>query len=41
VVGEGSPEAIAELLESYTGKFLARVLNESGAARSNGNHSSV
>src|SRR5947208_16838183 len=41
LVGEGTPETIAELLESYTGKFLARVLNESGAARSNGNHPSV
>jgi excinuclease ABC subunit A len=41
VVGEGPPEKIAELPDSYTGQFLARVLNESGAARSNGNHSSV
>ncbi len=41
VVGEGPPEKIAELADSYTGQFLARLLNESGAARSNGNHSSV
>jgi excinuclease ABC subunit A len=37
VVGEGPPEKIAELTDSYTGKFLARVLGESGAAQSNGN----
>ncbi len=41
VVGEGPPEKIAELADSYTGQFLARLLNEGGAARSNGNHSSV
>jgi excinuclease ABC subunit A len=34
VVGEGTPEKIAALQGSYTGQFLARVLN--GAARGNG-----
>jgi excinuclease ABC subunit A len=37
VVGEGPPEKIAELSGSYTGKFLARVLDDNGAAHSNGN----
>ncbi len=36
IVGEGPPEKIARLSDSYTGKFLARVLNGSGASRSNG-----
>src|SRR5437660_770582 len=36
IVGEGPPEKIARLSESYTVKFLARVLNGSGASRSNG-----
>jgi excinuclease ABC subunit A len=36
VVGEGPPEKIAKLPDSYTGKFLARVLSENGASRSNG-----
>jgi excinuclease ABC subunit A len=36
VVGEGPPETIANLVESYTGKFLARVLNGNEASRSNG-----
>jgi excinuclease ABC subunit A len=43
VVGAGPPEAIAKLTSSYTGQYLARVLNGShraiagnGAARSNG-----
>ncbi|MBZ5721923.1 MAG: excinuclease ABC subunit UvrA [Acidobacteriia bacterium] len=36
VVGVGAPEAIAKLPGSYTGKFLARVLNGNGAARTNG-----
>jgi excinuclease ABC subunit A len=36
VVGEGPPERIAEIPESYTGKFLAGVLNQNGASRSNG-----
>jgi excinuclease ABC subunit A len=36
VVGTGPPEAIAKLPESYTGKFLARILNGNGASRSNG-----
>ena len=36
VVGSGTPEAIAKLPESYTGKFLARVLNGNGASRRNG-----
>ncbi|MGA8312611.1 MAG: excinuclease ABC subunit A, partial [Terriglobales bacterium] len=30
VVGAGPPEAIAKLPDSYTGKFLARVLNGNG-----------
>jgi excinuclease ABC subunit A len=37
VVGEGPPEKIAELAESHTGRFLARLLNDNGAAHSNGN----
>jgi len=36
VVGEGTPEEIAGLKDSYTGQFLAQVLNGSGASRSNG-----
>ncbi|HZQ20652.1 MAG TPA: excinuclease ABC subunit UvrA [Terriglobales bacterium] len=36
IVGEGPPEDIAELKNSYTGQFLAEVLNGSGASRSNG-----
>ncbi len=36
LVGSGTPEAIAKLPESYTGKFLARVLNGNGAMRRNG-----
>jgi len=36
IVGEGPPEKIARLSDSYTGKFLARVLNGNGASRSNG-----
>jgi excinuclease ABC subunit A len=36
VVGAGPPEAIAELAGSYTGKYLAHVLNGNGASRSNG-----
>ena len=38
VVGAGPPEAIAKIPGSYTGKYLARVLNGngSGASRSNG-----
>jgi excinuclease ABC subunit A len=35
VVGSGPPEAIAKLPNSYTGKYLARVLNGNGAGRSN------
>jgi excinuclease ABC subunit A len=31
VVGSGTPEAIAKLPNSYTGKFLARVLNGNGS----------
>jgi len=37
IVGEGPPEKIAGIANSYTGQFLARVLNGSGAERSNGN----
>jgi excinuclease ABC subunit A len=38
IVGVGPPEAIAKIPGSYTGKYLARVLNGNvnGAARSNG-----
>ena len=36
VVGVGPPEAIAKLAGSYTGKYLARVLNGNGNSRSNG-----
>jgi excinuclease ABC subunit A len=34
IVGSGTPETIAKLPNSYTGQFLARVLNGNGA-RSN------
>jgi excinuclease ABC subunit A len=36
VVGAGPPEAIAKLTGSYTGKYLARILNGNGTSRSNG-----
>ncbi|HEY4660407.1 MAG TPA: excinuclease ABC subunit UvrA [Terriglobales bacterium] len=36
VVGEGTPEEIAQLKGSYTGQFLAHVLNGNEASRSNG-----
>jgi excinuclease ABC subunit A len=36
IVGEGPPEEIAGLKNSYTGKFLAQVLNGNGTSRSNG-----
>ena len=36
IVGEGPPEEIARIRESYTGQFLARVLNENGASRPQG-----
>src|SRR5437870_3859765 len=36
-VGSGPPEAIAKPPDSYTGKYLARILDGNGAARSNGN----
>ena len=36
VVGTGTPEAIAKLPKSYTGKYLARALNGNGSSRSNG-----
>jgi len=36
LVGEGPPEAIAGIPESYTGMFLARVLEEHGASRETG-----
>ena len=35
VVGAGPPEAIAKIPASYTGKYLARILNGNGS-RSNG-----
>jgi len=36
IVGAGTPETIAKLPGSYTGKDLARILNGNGASRSNG-----
>jgi excinuclease ABC subunit A len=36
IVGVGPPEAIAKLPGSYTGKYLARLLNGNGAGNSNG-----
>ena len=36
VVGAGTPEAIAKLPNSYTGKYLAAMLNGNGTAGSNG-----
>jgi excinuclease ABC subunit A len=36
IVGAGPPEAIAKLPGSYTGQYLARVLNGHGTSRSNG-----
>jgi excinuclease ABC subunit A len=36
IVGVGTPEAIAQLEGSYTGKYLAHVLNGNGNSRSNG-----
>ena len=36
VIGTGTPEAIAKLPNSYTGKFLSRVLNGNGLARTKG-----
>jgi excinuclease ABC subunit A len=36
IVGEGPPERIAGLGDSYTGQFLARVLDASGVSSSNG-----
>jgi len=36
VVGAGTPEVIAKLSDSYTGKYLARLLNGNGASRSHG-----
>ncbi|MGA8342764.1 MAG: excinuclease ABC subunit UvrA [Candidatus Sulfotelmatobacter sp.] len=36
VIGAGPPEAIAKLAGSYTGKYLARILNGNGTSRSNG-----
>ena len=36
IVGAGAPEAIAKLAGSYTGKYLARILNGNGASRGNG-----
>jgi excinuclease ABC subunit A len=37
VVGTGTPEAIAQVPGSYTGKYLAAVLNGNGAPGENGN----
>ena len=39
IVGTGPPEAIAKLPNSYTGKFLAPLLNGNGTARKNGDRS--
>ena len=36
VVGAGPPEEIAKLPNSYTGKYLAEILNGNGTARKNG-----
>src|SRR4029077_14974443 len=36
VVGAGPPEVIAKLPNSYTGKYLAHILNGNGTSRSNG-----
>jgi len=36
IVGVGPPEAIAKIPGSYTGKYLAHVLNGNGNSRSNG-----
>jgi excinuclease ABC subunit A len=36
LVGAGTPETIAKLPNSYTGKFLARILNGNGSSRNNG-----
>src|SRR4029077_19876879 len=36
VVGVGPPEAIAKVPGSYTGKYLARLLNGNGAGNSTG-----
>ena len=36
IVGAGPPEAIANLPGSYTGQYLARILNGNGASRYNG-----
>ena len=41
IVGEGTPEHISELPQSYTGKFLAGILHGYGHAngsRKNGNN---
>jgi excinuclease ABC subunit A len=36
IVGVGPPEAIAKIEGSYTGKYLARILNGNGGSRANG-----
>ncbi len=36
IVGVGPPEAIAKIPGSYTGKYLARLLNSNGAGNANG-----
>ena len=38
IVGTGPPETIAELPNSYTGKFLARLLHGNETSRKNGHH---
>ena len=37
IVGAGPPEAIAKLKDSYTGKYLARILNGNGTSRNGRN----
>jgi len=38
VVGSGPPEEIVQISNSYTGKYLAQVLNGNGTAAENGRH---
>jgi excinuclease ABC subunit A len=41
IVGVGPPEAIANIPGSYTGKYLARVLNGNGTGKSDGSGRSI
>ena len=36
LMGSGPPEAIAKIRNSYTGQYLARILNGDGIDRSDG-----